>query len=349
MSCLNSFKLNISGKKICLYGLSGDPPTGEGGHRSIVEYLSKSRNNTTNTNRNANTINGNKQVPTFDYIFVLPTFKYAIPEKSGQENTYDFRLKLVKANFEGINDNKVKVLELEKEVLLDKIKKSKEYQNLMRKLNNQNLMRKPNNQNLLETPNLTNIKTGSIDIIRYLKENLPDANLYWCSGSDSVNDCLDGHWGHNFEILCSLSGWVVINRKIKIRKQFLQNTLNLLNESLKSQVKQSENTKNERYKKHELDETQTKDMIMKKLRKYPNLKGDNFYFVNNPKFKDISSTKLRDLLKVFLRNGNKKNYLTINGKIKNNKKSEVEEILKMMNEKVLVELIKNSNAVTRYS
>jgi hypothetical protein len=94
MSCLNFLKnKGIKRKssetnrerriKICLYGLSGDPPTGEGGHRSIVEYLSKSRNNTINTNRNANTINGNKQVPTFDYIFVLPTYKYAIAEKSG--------------------------------------------------------------------------------------------------------------------------------------------------------------------------------------------------------------------------------------------------------------------------
>jgi hypothetical protein len=341
MSCLNIINSNITGKKICLYGLSGDPPTGEGGHRSIVEYLSKSRNNTTNinTNRNANTINGNKQVPTFDYIFVLPTYKYAIAEKSDQEKSYKFRLKLVKANFEGINDTKVKVLELEKEVLLDKIKKSKEYQNLINK---------PNNNKLLENPNFKKISTGSIDIIRYLKKNLDGAELYWCSGSDSVNDCLDGYWGHNFEILCSLSGWVVINRKIKIRKQFLQNTLKLLNRNLKNQVNQSYNTINARYKKHELTETQTKDMIMKKLRKYPNLKGDNFYFVSNPKFKDISSTKLRELLEVFLKNKNE--YLNGN-KIKNNKKREelIKQILEMMDEKVLDELIKNQNAVTRYS
>lgn len=336
---MNNFKSNISGKKICLYGLSGDPPTSEGGHRSIVEYLSKSRNNTTNTNRNANTINGNKQVPTFDYIFVLPTFKYAIPEKPGQENTYDFRLKLVKANFEGINDNKVKVLELEKEVLIDKIKKSKEYNRLINK---------PNNKNLFNIPNLTDIKTGSIDIIRYLKEKLPEADLYWCSGSDSVNDCLDGHWGHNFEILCSLSGWVVINRRIKIRIKFLKNTLKLLNQPLKRQVEESNNIKNKTYKNKDLDDRQTKDMIMKKLRKYPNLNAGNFYFVSNPKFKDISSSKLRDLLKIFLRNGNK--YLNGNS-IKSNKREDklIKEILEMMNEKVLVELIKNQKARRRYS
>ena len=340
MSCLNNFKSNISGKKICLYGLSGDPPTGEGGHRSIVEYLSKSRNNTTNTNRNANTINGNKQVPTFDYIFVLPTYKYAIAEKSGQENSYNFRLKLVKANFEGINDRKVKVLELEKEVLLDKIKKSKEYQNLSNK---------PNNNKLLENPNLKKISTGSIDIIRYLKEKLPEADLYWCSGSDSVNDCLDGYWGSSDEILRSLSGWVVINRKIKIRRKYYNETLKLLNNNLRTNINNTISIENKRYVNYELNETQTKDMIMKKLRKYPNLKGDNFYFVTNTKFKDISSTKLRKLLKDFLSSGNKRNYLTENGKIKSNKISEVKEILKMMNEKVLVELIKNRNAVTRYS
>lgn len=339
MSCLNNFKLNISGKKICLYGLSGDPPTGEGGHRSIVEYLSKSRNNTTNTNRNANTINGNKQVPTFDYIFVLPTYKYAIAEKSGQENSYSFRLKLVKANFEGINDNKVKVLELEKEVLIDKIKKSNKYKSLMTN---------PNNNKLFENPKLKIISTGSIDIIRYLKENLPDANLYWCSGSDSVNDCLDGYWGSSDEILRSLSGWVVINRKIKIRRKYYNETLKLLNNNLRTNINKTISIKNTRYVNYELNETQTKDMIMKKLRKYPNLKGDNFYFVNNPKFKDISSTKLRELLKVFLKNKNE--YLNGN-KIKNNKRKDklIKEILEMMNEKVLVELIKNSKAVTRYS
>jgi hypothetical protein len=342
MSCLNNFKSNISGKKICLYGLSGDPPTGEGGHRSIVEYLSKSRNNTTNI------INGNKQVPTFDYIFVLPTYKYAIAEKSGQENSYNFRLKLVKANFEGINDNKVKVLELEKEVLIDKIKKSNIYKNLSNK---------PNNNKLLENPNLKKISTGSIDIIRYLKENLPDANLYWCSGSDSVNDCLDGYWGSSDEILRSLSGWVVINRRIKIRRKYYNETLNLLNNNLRTEINRKVSIQNTRYVNYELNETQTKNMIMKKLRikklkmnnlGFTNFNAGNFYFVSNPKFKDISSTKLRAKLKEFLINKNK--YLNGNS-IKSNKSEDelIKQILEMMDEKVLVELIKNQNAVKRYS
>ena len=80
ISCLDEFK-KCNGK-ILIYGLSGDPPTNA--HKKIITCLLE---------------NG----ITFDKVFILPTFKYALKNKPGQDDTYPFRLKLIRKTFGKLN------------------------------------------------------------------------------------------------------------------------------------------------------------------------------------------------------------------------------------------------------
>ena len=306
-NCLKSY--TTSPGNILIYGLSGDPPTGTYGHRGIIEYLVKNNKN-----------NKNKSLPKFDYIFILPTYKYAIPEKSGQQNTYKFRYKLIEKNFEGINDI-IKVLPLEKEVL-----------------------------NYVQEKNKNRTSTGSYDVLSYLREKIPNAKFYWCSGADSFNDCIDGYWGHSLEILAT-TGWIVIPRELKPRVKYADETILLLekyknenkNEKLAkiiTNIKNANNNNKKKYKQYTLTKDESKIMIEIKLQvKYPNLKTDNFHFVNGGDLKNISSTQLRLNLKNLLMEKNLKKY-------KEKKKYLIDK--GFIREQVLESLIKNNKARTRY-
>ena len=300
--CLKLF--TKSTKNILIYGLSGDPPTGKHGHRGIIEYLIKENKN-----------NKNKSLPCFEYIFILPTYKYAIPEKIGHENTYDFRYKLIKENFKDINDNIIKVLPLEKEVL--------EY---------------------VQKTNKNRKSAGSYDVLSYLREKIPNANFYWCSGADSFNDCVDGYWGHSLEILAT-TGWIVIPRELKPRVKYAEETVLLLrknkNNKLANKIENAPNNTNLKYKQLTLTKKESKEMIETKLKvKYPNLKTDKFHFVNGGDLKNISSTKLRsnleELLSVKL---TKTQYDKKLKKLKNHEN---------INSNVLNLLLKNEKAKKRY-
>jgi len=102
------------------------------------------------------------------------------------------------------------------------------------------------------------------------------------------------------------------------------------------------NNNNKKYKQYTLTKDESKIMIETKLKvKYPNLKTDNFHFVNGGELKNISSTKLRlNLKKLLTRNKNPTKY---KNKIKKlTKKNGI--ILKQ----VLNLLLENKNAKKRY-
>ena len=60
-------------RRVCLFGLSGDPPTGTGGHVGIVQALSQhlSANAATNNNNEEE-----KAALIFDEIWVLPVYQH---------------------------------------------------------------------------------------------------------------------------------------------------------------------------------------------------------------------------------------------------------------------------------
>ena len=89
------------GTRVCVYGLSANPPTGEGGHATIVAHLRRM----------------------FDEVWVLPVYRHAFDSKSNLA-PYDHRVRMCELAF-GLGDmteqqrrtEKVKVLDVERAVV----------------------------------------------------------------------------------------------------------------------------------------------------------------------------------------------------------------------------------------
>jgi len=101
-------------KHILLYGLSANPPTGDGGHRGIVKYLVE---------------HANDENTKFNQIWILPVYQHAFSSKSNLLD-YDHRLEMCRLNFKdlskgnGSNSKKCRVYVSNYEkVIKDKLKK----------------------------------------------------------------------------------------------------------------------------------------------------------------------------------------------------------------------------------
>ena len=89
------------GTRVCVYGLSANPPTGEGGHATIVAHLRRM----------------------FDEVWVLPVYRHAFESKSNLA-PYDHRVRMCELAF-GLGNmteqqrrtEKVKVLDVERAVV----------------------------------------------------------------------------------------------------------------------------------------------------------------------------------------------------------------------------------------
>ena len=89
------------GTRVCVYGLSANPPTGEGGHATIVAHLRRM----------------------FDEVWVLPVYRHAFESKSNLA-PYDHRVRMCELAF-GLGNmteqrrrtEKVKVLNIERAVV----------------------------------------------------------------------------------------------------------------------------------------------------------------------------------------------------------------------------------------
>ncbi|CAM9199804.1 unnamed protein product, partial [Phaeothamnion confervicola] len=98
-----------NGKKVLLFGLSGNPPTGRGGHSGIVEYFVSQGG--------------------YDEIWMLPVYRHMFTNKredmakSGAP-TFEQRMDMCKLAFERLSSPHVKVhvLPFEKETYEKKAK-----------------------------------------------------------------------------------------------------------------------------------------------------------------------------------------------------------------------------------
>ena len=90
------------GTRVCIYGLSANPPTGEGGHATIVSHLRRM----------------------FDEVWVLPVYKHAFESKHNNMAPYEHRKAMCELAF-GVahltakqrRNEKVKVLDVERAVV----------------------------------------------------------------------------------------------------------------------------------------------------------------------------------------------------------------------------------------
>tara|TARA_B110000977_G_scaffold88331_1_gene117402 strand:- start:23770 stop:24705 length:936 start_codon:yes stop_codon:yes gene_type:complete len=151
------------GTKICVYGLSANPPTGVGGHCSIVRHLQSQ----------------------FDEVWILPVYRHVYSTKQNMES-YEHRRKMCELAFTHHGEigspkkspkqrkqNNVRVLDVEKKVVLQA----------------------QSNAINRDLP-LDSVQIGSYDILCEVQSVNNDKTIKfaWCLGGDAYVDLRNGKW-----------------------------------------------------------------------------------------------------------------------------------------------------------
>lgn len=86
----------LQGKRIAIFGLSGNPPTGDSGHAGIVNFLA--------------------QTGLFNEVWILPVFQHMYSAKSSMI-AYEHRIEMCKISMENLAhaDCRVRVMTIERE------------------------------------------------------------------------------------------------------------------------------------------------------------------------------------------------------------------------------------------
>lgn len=94
---MSSLPLAVGQRDIAIFGLSGNPPTGDRGHTGIVKYLAKSN--------------------LFQEVWVLPVFKHQFSSKQSL-SSFQTRVDMCQLAFESYSSKscRVRVLKVEQEV-----------------------------------------------------------------------------------------------------------------------------------------------------------------------------------------------------------------------------------------
>ena len=86
-------------KRVCLFGLSANPPTGEGGHVGIVRELSQMMMRVKNNNDGTDS---SEEEERFHEIRILPVYSHMYNEKRGMQASYEERLEMCRLAFHEI-------------------------------------------------------------------------------------------------------------------------------------------------------------------------------------------------------------------------------------------------------
>jgi nicotinic acid mononucleotide adenylyltransferase len=161
--------MDISGKmkkKVALFGLSANPPTGDTGHRGIVKALH------------------DKQI--FDEILILPVYKHMYPEKDRILEPFEDRMNMCYLNFHGMSGQGsrclVTVSDFEKVI----------YQHLEKEIRQKDPS-SFNENGTLQKP----LQVGTMEIMEGLQQQLYPPSLYSIHlilGSDAYRDIMNGKW-----------------------------------------------------------------------------------------------------------------------------------------------------------
>mmetsp|Transcript_10431 Transcript_10431/g.14748 ORF Transcript_10431/g.14748 Transcript_10431/m.14748 type:complete len:263 (+) Transcript_10431:41-829(+) len=174
--CSDSSLLNMltnRKRQVCLFGVSADPPTGDGGHVGIVKALSEYEYN---TNRKTK----------FDEIRVLPVYQHMFSEKRDRLVSYDHRFKMCQLAFQGIP--KVVVSNAEQKCFERKVKD-------------------------LSIEQIKNLRVGTADLLDMLLEEESTTDFTFCLGADTFMDLTKWKWRRSKDVLSMLEGrFLVISR-----------------------------------------------------------------------------------------------------------------------------------------
>lgn len=190
-------------KHIVLYGLSANPPTGNGGHRGIVQYLVK---------------NSDEENTKFNEIWILPVYKHAFDSKSNLLD-YDHRMEICRLNFEdlskgnGTNSTNCKVYVSDYERTI-KTQLSEITKNSVKRLENSTNL---GTINISGNRNLSKEFIGTVDVLVQLKRDYPDTDFSFVMGHDTYFDLLNGLWKGGQRIFDEVRHLYVIKREGTVR------------------------------------------------------------------------------------------------------------------------------------
>mmetsp|Transcript_9110 Transcript_9110/g.17063 ORF Transcript_9110/g.17063 Transcript_9110/m.17063 type:complete len:244 (-) Transcript_9110:315-1046(-) len=159
-------------KKVAIFGLSADPPTGDGGHAGVVQQLASM----------------------VDEVWVIPVYKHMFANKTGLAD-YEHRVRMCELAFQASAElavfsqqkitetrakGEVKVCRTEQELVFQMLETEKTHKDP--------------------------IRCGSIDVIRHLQALHPEIEWSWALGADTYLDLRGGKWkdGEEFQQLVRL-------------------------------------------------------------------------------------------------------------------------------------------------
>lgn len=149
-------------RKIALFGLSANPPTGNSGHRGIIKSIYEKK--------------------LFDEIVIIPVYRHMFPEKHAAMQPFEHRFNMCKINFSGIaeaNDPcKIYVSDFERTLFLQMAKERPSH------FDEKGELIKP-------------FQLGTMELIEALqRDKYPskECSLHWILGSDTFRDMMNGKW-----------------------------------------------------------------------------------------------------------------------------------------------------------
>jgi len=163
-------------RTVVLFGLSADPPTGQGGHQSIVSWAATKLSFTQHACVNQTLINFQRDIP-INAIWILPVYQHPYPEKHLAD--FEHRLAMSKLAFEHLSGprTKVEVKDIEKTIALS-------------------------TQNIKKPNSLQNI--GTIDTVHYLMAEYPETQFVLLLGADAYQDLCAHKWKKSSELLATI-------------------------------------------------------------------------------------------------------------------------------------------------
>jgi nicotinate (nicotinamide) nucleotide adenylyltransferase len=166
-------------KRVVLFGTSGNPPTGRGGHSGIIEFL--------------------MTLGKYDEAWVLPVYRHMYRDKRELMGgpggaSFEQRVAMCKLAFEphGIRRFPVRVLETEKEVYETKVR-----------------------EGVAEG----SVRVSTYDVVTWLKARHPGKQFSFILGADAYRDLAGGKWACSEQLLNAIDFIVVERSGIKIGQE----------------------------------------------------------------------------------------------------------------------------------
>lgn len=159
-------------RSVCIFGLSGDPPTGNGGHMGIVSSISSMTKKIEE-----------REVFCFHEVRVIPVFRHMFASKRNKLSTFDNRLEMCKLTFHDIP--RVVVSSLEREIFED-LTEGKSDQEKM------------------------GVRIGTADVFDALKKKEPETKFTLALGLDTFMNLTDGKWRRWKDVISHVDGRILV-------------------------------------------------------------------------------------------------------------------------------------------